>query len=36
VVPELVALAPPDFFFSKAAKNAALVGSVSLSGVAMP
>ena len=35
MVPVFVAFAPPDFFFSKAARNAALVGSVSLSGVAM-
>ena len=36
VVPVFAAFAPLDFFFSKAARNAALVGSVSLSGVAMP
>jgi hypothetical protein len=35
LVPELADFAPPDFFFSKAAKNAALVGSVSFSEVAM-
>ena len=36
VVPVLLPLAPADFFFSRAARNAAFVGSVSLGELAMP